>query len=168
MGAACGGGLGSAGGAAAAGGVGVGGVGAVGGAAAGVGVGVGVAAAAGAGAGAVAAAAVASSPACSSLGFFREAAVADDFSRGRRGARVGFSFSFSFSLSSFFLGRVSGVLVADVVVLLLESSSFLRRDRLATEARLDPTISSTGGPSSFDTPDSRVDMVVKKEQLIYN
>jgi hypothetical protein len=130
-----------------------------------VGVGVGAASAA---AGAVAAAAVASSPDCSSLGFFLEAAAADDFSRGRRGARVGFSFSFSFSfsLSSFFLVRLSGVLVADVVVL-LESSSFLRRDRLATEARRDPTISSTG-PSSFDTPESLVDMVVKKEKLIYN
>jgi hypothetical protein len=129
----------------------------------GVGVGAASAAAAAAGGGALAAAAVASSPDCSSLGFFLEAAVADDFSRGRRGARVGFSFSFSFSLSSFFLARVSGVLVADVVVL-LESSSFLRRDRLATEARLDPTISSRG-PSSFD---SLVDMVLKKEKLIFN
>jgi hypothetical protein len=129
----------------------------------GVGVGVGATATAGAAAAAAAgaAAAVASSPDCSSLGFFLEAAVADDFSRGRRGARVGFSFSFSFSLSSFFLARVSGVLVAEVVVL-LESSSFLRRDRLAVEARLDPTISSTGGPSSFGMPDSLVDMVVKK------
>jgi hypothetical protein len=73
---------------------------------------------------------------------------------------VGFSFSFSFSLSSFFLARVSGVFVAEVVV----SSSFLRRDRLAAEARLDPT-TSTGGTSSFGMPDSSVDMAIVNEKL---
>jgi hypothetical protein len=48
-------------------------------------------AAAGAGVEVGAAAGPASSPdCCSSLGFLREAAVAEDFSRGRRGARVDF------------------------------------------------------------------------------
>jgi hypothetical protein len=43
-----------------------------------------------------------------------------------------------------------------VVVLL--SSSFFRRDRLAAEARLDPTTST--GASSLGIPDCSVDMVV--------
>lgn len=97
---------------------------------------------------------VASSADCSSLGFLRDEAVVVDFSRGRRGARAGFSLSVeSFS----FLGL--GVSV--------ESSSFLRRDRLvAPEARraLDPSglaSASTGGPSWLGTPDpgESVDMV---------
>ena len=79
---------------------------------------------------------------CSSLGFFREAAVAEDFSLGRRGARVGFSLS----LVSF-LGLGGSV----------ASSSFLRRDRLAPEARraLEPSAlvsGSTTGPSSLGIP----------------
>ena len=96
------------------------------------------------------------------MAFFRDAAVAVDFSRGRRAARVGFSFSFSFSFSSFFLARVSGVFVAELV-----SSSFLRRDRLAPEARLDPIISSTGGPSSLGgpAPGGSVDMVMIQVEM---
>lgn len=112
------------------------------------------------GAGAGGADDVACSPDCSSLGFLREAAVVVDFSRGRRGARAGFSLSLVslvslVSLLSFsFLGLESG------------SSSFLRRDRLAPEARraLDPSALvsvATDGPSSLgnSVAGGSVDMV---------
>lgn len=73
------------------------------------------------------------STAGSSLGFFREFAVLEVESRGRRGARAGFS------LGSFF-GLVSG------------SSSFFRRDRLAVpEARRALSLASIDGPSVFKT-----------------
>jgi hypothetical protein len=102
---------------------------------------------------------VASSAGCSNFAFLRAAAVVIDFSRGRRGARVGFSFSFvSFS----FLALVSGVLAV--------SSSFFRRDRLVVEARRvfsPPALSvSTGGASSFGAvPVVSVAMVVEIEEL---
>lgn len=108
----------------------------------------------GAGTGGAAGPDVASSADCSSLGFLRDEAVVVDFSRGRRGARAGFSLS----LESFsFL----------VLAVSVESSSFLRRDRLvAPEARraLDPSglaSASTGDPSWLGTPDpgESVDMV---------
>lgn len=103
-------------------------------------------------AGAAASPVEASSPAASSLAFFREAAVEVDFSRGRRGARAGFSLSFS--LGSFPLGL--GVSVV--------SSSFLRRDRLAAETRrleASGLASISTGPSVLGRPGpgGSVDMV---------
>lgn len=99
---------------------------------------------------------------CSNFAFLRAAAVVVDFSRGRRGARVGFSLSFvSFSFS--FLVFVSGVLAV--------SSSFFRRDRLVVEARrvFSPSalVSSTGGASSFGTPVPGVSvaMAVENDEL---
>lgn len=75
------------------------------------------------------------SAAGSSLGFFREFPVLEVESRGRRGARAGFSLG---SLGSFF--GLSG------------SSSFFRRDRLAVpEARRALSLASIVGPSVFKT-----------------
>ena len=82
-----------------------------------------------------------------------------DFSRGRRGARAGFSFGSCFSFGSLsFLGLTSG------------SSSFLRRDRLAVPEARRALVSglgsdSTGRPSVGTTAGS-VDIVVHNCNLI--
>lgn len=133
-------------------------------AAAGVGVAACVAVVTGVAVAAVGAAASAAGVAsgCSSLGFLREAAVALDFSRGRRWARTGFSFtSLGFSslaslasLASFDC-LVSLLGFGESVVVLFSSSSFLRRDRLAPEARRVVGVSliaSRGVPSSLGPP----------------
>lgn len=115
---------------------------------------------------------VASAAGGSNFAFLRAAAVVVDFSRGRRGARAGFS-GFSFSLVSFAFSFlvvfVSGVLV----VLLAVSSSFFRRDRRVVEARrvFSPSALesvSTGGASSLGTPvpEGSVDIVVANDELV--